>query len=200
MNNLSREESKEKLKKISSSFDKIISVVKIILLICIIFSILFAVVVFVLGATDAITKLYENHPRLFENLDLDTKEESLMFVKSNLTIEEIYANGDLDKLMYGISLKFLSSTLIMVITYIIAHYLQKIFRMLKTNESPFDENLLKPFKVLFIIITILVLIKHVILGILIGGVLACMYFIYAYGCRMQEDEDHTLWLSLSLIF
>lgn len=193
MEKMTREQNKEKIKKIAGGFDKALKVIKILLIIGIVIAVIWAIAFFILGATDAITTLYDKYPKMFGDIKVSVDEDELMFIKNKtITLEEIYQNGDLDKLMYGYGVMALAQATTMVVFYFVSLYTQKVFRLLKNNESPFDESLLKPFKLLFIIITIVIIIKSIFFGILTGGILACMYLIYLYGCSMQEDEDHTL--------
>ncbi len=193
MEKMTREENKEKIKKVASGFYKALRVIKVLLIIGIVLTIIWSIAFFILGATDAVTTLYEKYPKIFGDIEITIDKDELMFIKNKtITLEEVYQNNELDKLMYGEGVMALAEATSIVVFYFIAHYTQKVFRLLKDNESPFDESLLKPFKVLFIVLTIIILTRSVFFGILTGGILACMYFIYLYGCSMQEDEDHTL--------
>ncbi len=188
-----REENKERIKKVAGGFDKALKVVKILLIIGIVLAVIYSITFLILGATDYITTIYEKHPKWVGDIKIGFDKDELMFIKQkSITLEEIYLNHDLDRLMYGYAVNGVGQAISMVIFYLIAHYTQKIFRLLKNNDSPFDEALLKPFKLLFIILTIIIIRKSLFFGILTGGLLACMYLIYSYGCNMQEDEDHTL--------
>ncbi|MCR5350467.1 MAG: hypothetical protein K6E20_05725 [Acholeplasmatales bacterium] len=191
MNNLSRETSKENLKKYSSIFYKLLMVIKVFLIVFAVIFIVLGLTTFMLGVSDKISDIYRDHPKMFENIDFE-KDDALMFVKNEVTVEEIYLSGDLDKLMYGYAVYYAAHAAIMVVSVCLCHYVQKIFKLISLSESPFDTKLLKPLKILFIILTIFSVIKSGLLGLLVGGILLCMYFMYMYGCKMQEDEDHTL--------
>ena len=193
MENISREESKNKIKKVAKSFYKILHVMKIIMIIMIALSLISAIVLFALGITGAIDDIYEKFPKLGK-VEFDSKNDRLMFIEysKSCTLKDIYEKGDLDKLMYGIAFEQFTYSFALIIGVLICHFVQKIFRLLHQSESPFDKTLIKPFKILFIILTILVMLKAFILGLIIGGILLCLYLIYVYGCKMQEDEDMTL--------
>lgn len=197
MENISKEESKNKIKKTAKTFDNILKVIKILLIILIILSMVSAVIMFLLGATDYCDTIYEKFPTKLGKIEFGDKNDRLMFIDNanNITVKELYLSGDLDKLMYGLAVEQVSYSLTLLVCLLISHFVQKVFRLLHQNESPFDKTLIKPFKILFILLTLFVVFKSVIFGIITGGLLLCLYLIYVYGCRMQEDEDMTLWLS-----
>lgn len=193
MENISKEESKQKIKKVAKTFDKILYVLKILMVILIVLSVISAITFFILGVSGGAENLYEKFPKLGK-IEFDNKNDRLLFIDYSkaCTVKEIYEQGDLDKLMYGLALEQLTNSVTLVICVLICHFVQRVFRLLHQSESPFDKTLIKPFKILFIILTIFVLFKSLILGIITGGLLLCLYLIYVYGCRMQEDEDMTL--------
>lgn len=198
MENLERKQNKEKLIKVATTFDKVLQVFKILSIIGIVLFVLAAITFAILGVTGAATKIYELNPELFGKMKISDNKDAFMFLNDEKTVylREIYEIGKLDMLLYGVAVGSLSVATETVVYLLIMIYLQKVFRTIETNETPFNTNLLKPFKILFIVLTILAIFRYnLFAGILTGGLLACIYFIYAYGCNMQEDEDQTLWLN-----
>lgn len=189
-----KEKNKEKLKKTAHVINKVIKIVKIVLIVMAAILVTMALVSAILGAAGVATKFYEQFSEQLAGVKIDYKNESLMFLdKKAVYLSELYMDGSLNLLLYGLAVSFLGSAAGMVITVILLHFAQKVFILMENSESPFDKSLLKPFRIIFIIITIVAVFKaSVFFGLLVGGLLLCMYFIYAYGCNMQEDEDHTL--------
>lgn len=194
MENESRIQNKERLKKTATIITNILKVVKIILIVGASILVLLSITSAILGVTGAFTKLYEQFPEEFSNIKLTLDNNYYMFVKErNITLGEIYLNGELDLLLYGVAVTLISSAVSAVIFILLIHFAQKVFILMSKNESPFDKSLLVPFRVLFIILTVIIVFKSsVFFGLLVGGLLLCLYFIYSYGCKMQEDEDMIL--------
>lgn len=193
MENISKVESKEKLKKVSSGLCKVLRVVKIILIVLSIIAAIEALVFFVLGGTDLITKIYEANESKLANVKLEYDSDKFIFINYNYVyLKDLYAKGDLDKLVLGYGVETIGVAINLCVFAVVCHYIRKVFILFRDNENPFDVSMLKPLKIMFILITILIIIKNVIVGLIVGGLLACLYFIYLYGCCMQEEDDHTL--------
>ena len=193
MENISKVESKEKLKKVSSVLCKVLKVVKIILIVVAAIAVVEAIAFFIIGGTDYITKFYEAHESRLADIKLNYNNDKFLFIEYDyMYLKDIYAKGDLDKLMLGYGVETLGAAVNCTVLAIVCHFIRKVFILLRDNENPFDTSMLKPLKIMFILITIIVIIKNLFIGILVGGLLTCLYFIYLYGCCMQEDEDHTL--------
>lgn len=193
MENISKAESKEKLKRVASGLSKVLKVVKIILIVVSVIALIEAVVFFILGGTDYITKIYEAHESKLANIKVEYDNDKFIFIKYNYVyLKDLYVNGDLDKLILGYGVETLAAAINFAVFALVCHYIRKVFVLLRDNENPFDVSMLKPLKIMFVLITILIIFKNLIIGIIVGGLLACLYFIYLYGCCMQEEDDHTL--------
>ncbi len=192
--NTTRQENLQKLKKVSSGFEKAAKVFKILLIIFASFMAACALFSVIAGATGLVNKIYELQPEFWGNVKVDYNSKALVFIeKNNLTLKELYEQGLLNKFMYGNAVSCISIATELAVYAIILHFLRKLFALINETETPFNPSLLKPFRVCFIILTIVIVFRYSLFpGILIGGLLACLYFIYAYGCNMQEDEDQTL--------
>ena len=194
MTNSTRQENLQKLKKVSSGFEKAAKVLKILLIILASFMAACAIFSAIAGVTGLMNKIYEAYPEFWSKVKVDYDSKGLMFIKGgSTTVKELYEQGLLDKFMYGNAVSCISIATELTVYAIILHFLRKLFALINETETPFNPSLLKPFRVCFIILTIVIVFRYSLFpGILIGGLLACLYFIYAYGCNMQEDEDQTL--------
>ena len=194
MTNSTRQENLQKLKKVSGGFEKAAKVLKILLIIFASFMAACAIFSAIAGVTGLMNKLYELQPEFWGNVKVDYNSKALVFIeKNNVTLKELYEQGLLNKFMYGNAVSCIGIASELAVYAIILHFLQKLFASINASETPFNPDLLKPFKICFIILTIVIVFRYSLFpGILIGGLLACVYFIYAYGCNMQEDEDQTL--------
>ena len=194
MTNSTRQENLQKLKKVSGGFEKAAGVLKILLIILASFMAACAIFSAIAGVTGLMNKMYEAFPDFWSKVKVDYDSKGLMFIKSgSTTLKELYEQGLLNKFMYGNAVSAIGIASELAIYAIILHFLKKLFASINESETPFNPNLLTPFKVCFIILTIVIVFRYSLFpGILIGGLLACLYFIYAYGCNMQEDEDQTL--------
>lgn len=192
--NSTREENIIKLKKVSGVFEKITHVLKILAIVGAIIMAVYALFALIAGLTGLLNKLYETYPDFIGKFEISYDSKSMVFIdKRSLTFKELYEEGLLNKFMYGNSLVSLSISAELVIYAIIIHFIRKVFLLINQNETPFSVELLKPFKVCFIILTLVIVFRYSLIpGLIIGGILACIYFIYSYGCNMQEDEDLTL--------
>ena len=192
--NTTRQENLQKLKKVSSGFEKAAKVFKILLIIFASFMAACALFSVIAGATGLVNKIYELQPEFWGNVKVDYNSKALVFIeKNNVTLKELYEQGLLNKFMYGNAVSCIGIATELAVYAIILHFLRKLFALINETETPFNPSLLKPFRVCFIILTIVIVFRYSLFpGILIGGLLACLYFIYAYGCNMQEDEDQTL--------
>ena len=192
-----REENIKKLKKLSGGFEKVAKVLKIIMIV--LASVMLGCAIFsaIAGVTGLTNKIYELSPQFWGDVKVSSDSKSLMFIDKNfLSVKELYEQGLLDKFMYGNAVSCLAISTELVVYAIILHFVRKLFNLMNVNETPFNTNLLKPFRICFILLTLIIIFRYSLLpGVLIGGLLGCLYFIYAYGCNMQEDEDQTLWLS-----
>ena len=197
MINTTRQENLQKLKKVSGVLKKVAKVLKIILIIFASFMAACALFSVITGASGLMNKIYEAYPQFWSEVKVSNNSKGLLFIDSgSTTLKVLYEQGLLDKFMYGNAVSCIGIATELAVYAVILHFLRKLFTLINESETPFNDSLLKPFKICFIILTIVIALRYnLISGILIGGLLACLYFIYAYGCNMQEDEDQTLWLN-----
>ena len=184
MVNTTRQENLQRLKKVSGVLKKVAKVLKIILIIFASFMAACALFSVITGASGLMNKIYEAYPQFWSEVKVSN---------GSTTLKVLYEQGLLDKFMYGNAVSCIGIATELAVYAVILHFLRKLFTLINESETPFNDSLLKPFKICFIILTIVIALRYnLISGILIGGLLACLYFIYAYGCNMQEDEDQTL--------
>lgn len=71
--------------------------------------------------------------------------------------------------------------------------LRRIFKTIKTSETPFEEEVLKKLKVMFIVITVEILLMSGVGEALILGLICwSVYNIMDYGFTLQKEIDETL--------
>ena len=87
---------------------------------------------------------------------------------------------------------FLIESVLLTILAVSFHYIGKIFQDIKVSDSPFRRPVLKNMKVVFVLITILILQSALLSGILAGFSFWCVYCLFEYACELQQLSDETL--------
>lgn len=123
--------------------------------------------------------------------------------EGTLTAEELYINagGLLDTALNLSKVDSISVTLgvylcvigIMLICFaIVFHFMAKVFREIGESYSPFRPEIVKNMKVVFVLVTVLVLRSSLLIGVIICFSLWCILQIFEYGCELQRQSDETL--------
>lgn len=123
--------------------------------------------------------------------------------EGTLTMDELYVNGGgfLDGAINLAKADSVSETLgayllvlgaVLICLAIIFHFMAKVFRDIKESYSPFRPEIVKNMKVVFVLITVLVLRSSLLIGVVIGFSLWCILQIFEYGCELQRQSDETL--------
>ncbi len=98
-------------------------------------------------------------------------------------------NGSFADTMAG----YLLATGAMMICFaIIMHFIGKVFKDIQMSYSPFRPEIIKSFKVAFVLITLMCLRSSLLIGAVIGFSLWCVIRIFEYGCELQKQSDETL--------
>ena len=82
--------------------------------------------------------------------------------------------------------------IILIIFTVLLHFVSRVFKEINECDSPFRKSVLKDMRVLFILITLLVLQSGVLNGVMVGFALWCVYSVFGYGCELQQLSDETL--------
>lgn len=128
--------------------------------------------------------------------------DALNTVMSQATLEkmmnEIIGNDFrmffLDSHQVGIAMGvyFLIESVLLIILAVSFHYIGKIFQDIKVSDSPFRRPVLKNMKVVFVLITLLILQSAPLSGVMAGFSFWCVYSLFEYGCELQQLSDETL--------
>ncbi len=82
--------------------------------------------------------------------------------------------------------------LALIFIAVVLSFISRIFKVFMENYSPFTGQILKDLKITFILITVLTLSSGLMMGLIIGFALYCVYQIFEYGCELQQQSDETL--------
>ncbi len=80
----------------------------------------------------------------------------------------------------------------MICMAVIMHFVGKVFRDIKESYSPFRPEIVKSLKVAFVLITLLCLESSILIRVVIGFSLWCVFHIFEYGCELQKQSYETL--------
>lgn len=86
----------------------------------------------------------------------------------------------------------ITAGVIMICLAVVMHFIGKVFKEIKESYSPFTSNVLKNLKVSFVLITVLSLESSLLIGLVTGFSLWCVYRVFEYGCILQRQSDETL--------
>lgn len=91
-----------------------------------------------------------------------------------------------------IGLELIVAGVILICSAIMMHFAGKIFKEMRESYSPFQLSIVKNLKVVFVLITLLVLSSSLATGLILGIALWCVIHIFEYGCELQRQSDETL--------
>lgn len=187
-----KKESKEKLVKLSKGISKAMHVIKIIMIVGMIVCAVSAIICLIgygLKWPERICELYPN----IKDVTIDYgKEFYNITFKEKVLVGDLYEAGILNKVMLGFSLNCVVGIFQCLILFFVLKLLKPLFDSISNSESPYTYDILKKLKISFVLVTIMVFLESAFLALIVAGILACIYFIYAYGVKMQEDEDMML--------
>ena len=118
----------------------------------------------------------------------DPDELLLEFNQSGLYM----AYNDSAQLSETIGIYLIVEGAILVIFVVLLHFVSRVFKEIKESDSPFRKPILKDMRVVFILITLLVLQSGILTGVMVGFALWCVYSVFEYGCGLQQLSDETL--------
>lgn len=180
-------ENKEKLRKLANTIIKVLHIFRIIFIVGMAICAVASVTSLVFGLTGALEKIYEAHPKIgnLELVDID-------FLNKERKLSYYYDKGELDLLCYGAAIACFIGVVYCVLAFVIAKLVESIFKTLADAETPLTIEVVNKLRVAFIIAFIITVCSNFFVGLVIGGLFACIYFILLYGCSLQDNEDKTL--------
>lgn len=99
---------------------------------------------------------------------------------------------DLDKISGTLGLNLLLTGIVVALFAVVFHFVGRVFKDIQESDSPFRQSILKSMRVVFVLVTLLVLQSSVLIGVLVGFSLWCVYCVFGYGCELQQLSDETL--------
>jgi len=83
--------------------------------------------------------------------------------------------------------------IIAVVTTVLMGLLKKIFKVILESDSPFDDQVIKNLRTVFIAVVVMIgLTVSVPIALIIGVIFVCVYNIFLYGKELQRLSDETL--------
>lgn len=187
-----KKESKEKLVKLSKGISKAMHIIKIIMIVGMIVCAVSAIICLIGYGLKWPERIYELYPNIKDvTIDYGNKFYNITF-KEKVLVGDLYEAGILNKVMLGFSLNCVVGIFQCLILFFVLKLLKPLFDSISNSESPFTYDILRKLKISFVFVTIMVFLESAFLALIVAGILACIYFIYAYGVKMQEDEDMML--------
>lgn len=187
-----KKESKEKLVKLSKGISKAMYVIKIIMIVGMIVCAVSAIICLIGYGLKWPERIYELYPNIKDvTIDYGKEFYNITF-KEKVLVGDLYEAGILNKVMLGFSLNCVVGIFQCLILFFVLKLLKPLFDSISNSESPYTYDILKKLKISFVLVTIMVFLESAFLALIVAGILACIYFIYAYGVKMQEDEDMML--------
>lgn len=183
-------QTKEKIKQVGNTVLKVAKVAKILTIIgiisCAVAGSLFSVILI----SDRLPQIWEDHPGITEKITIHEEHAfGLIRIKTEVTD---YDMEDLNDYMLDIAIECFIFVIMGILLVIVLDEVTKTFRMMAESDSPFNEQLLKRLKPIFILITVICAFEGIILALVVGAVLKCLYEIFKYGCELQMEADETL--------
>lgn len=99
---------------------------------------------------------------------------------------------DSDRISETIGAFLLVEGVILIIFTALLHFVSRVFKEIKESDSPFRKSILKDMRVVFILITLLVLQSGALTGVMVGFALWCIYSVFGYGCELQQLSNKTM--------
>lgn len=179
----------EKVKKSCNTAKKVVGVFKVILIVT-------SVICFVAGAgifafRDKInTEISAGIEAGNGTFDMDDVDVNVGLLSYEFDSKEAIANGEYaEAMLSAIAAGFVVSLMFAVVFILI----QKIFKIMDDEETPFSESVLKKMKRVFIALTIIIALEIGLgFGAVLGMVFWCIYNILDYGYALQKEVDEML--------
>lgn len=182
----SMSEQNKKLESIKKSSNVAMILARIAKIFCIVGSVICIVAgIYLIAFHDSVNE--ELHRAEVEG-KFDPDDLLLEFNQSGFYIS--YNNSDRISETVGITL--IVEGIILIIFTVLLHFVSRVFKEINESDSPFRKSVLKDMRVVFVLITLLVLESGVLTGVMVGFALWCVYSVFGYGCELQQLSDETL--------
>lgn len=183
----------ESSSKITNEIQKLSGKIRKIAQVCIILSIVGVVGAMIGGVTlsilchsNVLNTFMEQHPEAVEHIQLQQYQSFFTFN------QKLSAYTDYRSALQQAAVQCFVGGVMLILIIVMLVYLKKVFSKIAESETPFTKAILGDLKIMFVIIAILCLENSILLGIIIGFVLLCLYKIFEYGCMLQKESDETL--------
>lgn len=184
----------EKVRDYSSKAIKFINIVKVIIIIGIVITSILSIT-FIVGSffADKINESILNGSAI-GNISLKISNIEFLFVDFSESVElkELAESGNLEDVLITTAGEMITSLIKMIVSLILALTLKKLFVEINKGETPFNAEVLKRLKISFIIITILIGTESLLMAVIVGFSLACIYTMFTRSIELQEESDKTL--------
>lgn len=187
---MSKQEMKlQRIKKSVNISSKIVSVIFVIMIV--ISAILLVGSVATFAAAGPLNEVIISSG-MSESLDaIFTKEQ--LTITSDIPALQIYFDSHQYGYAYSIGFYLVMITAYCLSACVMLGFTRKIFSIIKEAESPFDVRVLKPLRITFIVLTVIIVFSvSNITGIVVALILWCVYNFFSYGCELQKLSDETL--------
>ena len=181
----------EKVKKSCKTAKKVVGVFKILLMVVSAICFVSAAVVFGLRNTidTGIAKevAARGQDAVFTATDIDI---NLGIAYYQTDFQDLIDNGQYSEAIITVLVMAGVVVLMFVVVFIL---IQKIFKIMDEEETPFCESVLKRIKRIFIALAIIIALEIGLgFGIILGLVFWCIYNILDYGYALQKEVDEIL--------
>ena len=119
---------------------------------------------------------------------LDLNDLILEFNVGGLTM----SLDDSGRISETMGLFLLLTNIFAIVFAVLLHFTGRVFKKIKESDSPFQKSILKDMIVVFVLITLLALQSSILIGVMVGFSLWCIYSVFDYGCELQRQSDETL--------
>lgn len=114
-----------------------------------------------------------------------------LILELNLGIFDM-SYSDPERISETLGMYLIVEGIILIIFTVLLHFVSRVFKEINESDSPFRKSVLKDMRVLFILITLLVLQSGLLTGVMVGFALWCVHSVFGYGCELQQLSDETL--------
>lgn len=119
-------------------------------------------------------------------------EEEFRMQFSGSFLEEVLDLVKIDSTAVSLGISLIVLGILLICFSVMMHFIGKVFWEIKESYSPFQPEIVKNLKVVFVLITLFTLESSLLLGALVGFSLWCVLQIFEYGCELQRQSDETL--------
>lgn len=191
-NSMKKEETKQKLIKISEKGCKVIKVFKIL---CIVLLVILALALFAnclkLIFMDSVIEYLNDNLHLWGDKTFNFSK-TIGIGRVQITVKEALEQNLYDDIILSETISNISPVAFLIVILVFLKSVKGLFISIANVDSPFSKEVLDSIKKTFISLSILVIMIDVLCGIIAGLCLSCFYVLYKYGCEIQEENDQTV--------